>query len=393
MYQTMFWGQDLNPLTRSERDDIRNYVSSGAPGMKKNLAFSASQVPSQHNGASIVSDLNFVQNALRCQLRAPGTPFAPNYSGRSIDGRAIARGNSETIVRTGFTGDAEPVPALVSMYSDGTTSGVVNAAYSYRRGDRSTPNDSIMGTATAGITANTVYLGVDWRHFARSTSPTVLRTGIERVVRGILDFFETNGGGLAPVQVASFDAKARGKNVDVFWSTSSETGLRQFEVERSDVSSVKAGDITNEAAFRVIRTINASGSSTTRKDYSITDENLAAGTYEYRLTSVDKDGSRASTQDISVTIDGEGSGLWINSIAPNPVSDVATINFGMSSAGRVDVVLVNSAGQEVATLLSDSRAAGMHQVRMTAAALASGSYTLVVRSNGLAVSSALTVSK
>ncbi len=393
MYQTMFWGQDLAPLARSERDDIRNFIAAGVPGNKKNLAISASLVPSQHNGASIVSDLNFVQTSLRCQLRTPGTPFTPNYSGRNIDGRAIARGNSETIVRTGFTGDAEPLPALVSMFSDGTTSGVVNAAYSYRRSDRSTPNDSIMGTATAGITANTVYLGVDWRHFARSTSATVLRTGVERVVRGILDFFETNGGGLAPVQVASFDAKARGKNADVFWSTSSETGLRQFEIERADVSAVKAGDITNDASFRIIRTVNASGSSAARKDYSITDENLAAGTYAYRLTSVDKDGSRASTQDVSVTIDGEGTGLWINSIAPNPVSDATTINFGMSTAGRVEVVVVNTAGQEVATILSDNRAAGVHQVRMTAAALASGSYTLVVRSNGLAVSSALTVSK
>ena len=392
IYQTMFWSHDLNPLTRSERDDIRNYVGSGMAGMKKNLAISASTVPSQHNGASIVSDLNFVQNSLRCQLRAPGTPFAPNYSGRSIDGRAIARGNSELVSRTGFTGDAEPTPALVSMFSSGTTSGVVNAAYSYRRGDRST-TDSIMGTATAGLTANTVYLGVDWRHFARSSSPTVLRTGVERVVRGILDFFETNGGGLVPVQIASFDAKARGKNVDVFWSTSSETALDRFEVERAELTSVKAGDITSDATFRVVRTVNATGASTSRKDYSITDQNLAAGTYSYRLTSVDKDGSRATTSDVNVTIDGEGSGLWISTISPNPVADASTVTFGLAEAGRVEVLLVNTAGQEVATLLNETRSAGTHNVRFSAATLPSGAYTLVVRSSGLAVSSAVTVTK
>ncbi|MBU3678626.1 MAG: hypothetical protein FGM32_03350 [Candidatus Kapabacteria bacterium] len=392
MYQTIFWGQDLNPLTRSERDDIRNYIAAGQPGMKKNFAMSASTVPSQHNGASIVSDLNFVQTTLRCQLRAPGTPFSPTYSGRNIDGRAIARGNGETVVRTGFAGDAEPTPALVSMYSDGTTSGVVNAAYTYRRADRSTPNDSIMGTATAGITANSVYLGVDWRHFARSTSATVLRTGIERVVRGILDFFETNGGGLVPVQLTSFDAKARGKNVDVFWSTASEEGLRQYEVERASVNNVKAGDITGDA-FSVVRTVEANGSSTTPKDYSITDEKLVPGTYTYRLTTVDKDGARSTSENVNVTIDGEGSGLWINTIAPNPVVDGAVVSFGMETAGLVEVIVVNSAGQEVGTLLSETLTAGEHTVRMSAAQLASGSYTLIVRSNGFSVSSSVTVTK
>ncbi len=392
IYQTMFWSHDLNPLTRSERDDIRNYLGSGMAGMKKNLAISASTVPSQHNGASIVSDLNFVQTSLRCQLRAPGTPFTPNYSGRNIDGRSIARGNSELVSRTGFTGDPEPTPALVSMFSSNATTGVVNVAYSYRRSDRST-TDSIMGTATAGLTANTVYLGVDWRHFARSSSPTVLRTGVERVVRGILDFFETNGGGLVPVQIASFDAKSRGKNVDVFWSTASESDLDHFEVERADLTSVKAGDITSDATFRVVRTVNAAGTSTARKDYSITDQNLVAGTYAYRLSSVDKDGSRATTNAVNVTINGEGSGLWISTISPNPVVDASTVTFGMAEAGRVEVVLVNTAGQEVASLLNETRPAGSHVVRFSAGSIPSGAYTLVVRSNGLAVSSAVTVTK
>lgn len=391
MYQTIFWGQDLNPLTRSERDDIRNFLAAGVPGMKKNFAMSASTVPSQHNGSSVVSDLNFVQTALRCQLRTPGTPFPTTYSGRNIDGRAIARGNSETVVRTSFAGDAEPTPALVSMYSDGSTQGVVNAAYSYRRSDRNT-TDSIMGTATSGLTVNSVYLGVDWRHFARSSSPTVLRTGIERVVRGILDFFETNGGGLVPVQLTSFDAKSRGKNVDVFWTVASEDGLRQFEVERASVNNVKAGDITGEA-FSVIRTVEANGTSTTAKDYSITDEKLAPGTYAYRLTSVDKDGARSTSENVNVTIDGEGSGLWISNIAPNPVVDGAVISFGMESAGLVEVVVVNSAGQEVGTLLSENLTAGEHTVRMSAATLASGSYTLIVRSNGFSATSSVTVTK
>jgi hypothetical protein len=51
------------------------------------------------------------------------------------------------------------------------------------------------------------------------------------------------------------------------------------------------------------------------------------------------------------------------------------------------------AGQEVVTLVNEARSAGTHSVKFSAASIPSGAYTLVVRSNGLAVSAAVTVSK
>lgn len=387
-YQTMFWAHDLNPLTRTERDDIRNYVAAGQPGRKKNLAITGSGLPSQHNGASIVTDLNFVQRVLRSTYRAPGTPFSPNYSGRNVDGRTLARGNSELVVRTGFAGDVDPTPALVSIFADQGTTGVTNVAYSYRRTDRST-TDSIMGTATAGLTINTVYLGTDWRHFGRSG----VRTGVERVVRGIFDFFETNGGGLVPVQIVDFNAKARSKNVDVFWATASEKNLDRFDVERSSLTSVKAGDIADAASFQKIRSVAAAGTTTARREYAMTDENLAAGTYVYRLTAVDKDGSRSSSQEVQVTIEGENNGLSLADVTPNPVVANGSVSFTLAQSGDVQLVLVNTAGEEVATVANAAFAAGTHTVQLNATQLASGSYTLILRSNGMVTSKTVTVTK
>jgi hypothetical protein len=387
-YQTMFWAHDLNPLSRTERDDIRNYIASGQPGRKKNIAISASALPSQHNGVSIVSDINFVQRVLRSNLRAPGTPFSPNYSGRYVDGRTLTRGNSEMVVRTGFAGDPDPTPALVSIFSDQATLGVANVAYSYRRADRTT-TDSIMGTATAGITINSVYLGVDWRHFGR----TGVRTGVERVVRGIFDFFETNGGGLVPVQVVDFNAKARSKNVDVFWATSSEKNLDRFEIERASTTSVKAGDIADASSFQKIRTVSATGNTTSRRDYSLTDDNLAAGTYVYRLTAVDKDGTRSSSMEAQVTIEGENTGIAINAITPNPVVANASVTFTLAQASEVAMTLVNTAGEEVVSVANASFSAGEHIVQLDADKLASGSYTLILRSNGMVTSKTVTVTK
>jgi hypothetical protein len=387
-YQTMFWAHDLNPLTRTERDDIRNYVAAGQPGRKKNLAITGSGLPSQHNGASIVTDLNFVQRVLRSTFRAPGTPFSPNYSGRNVDGRTLARGNSELIVRTGFAGDVDPTPALVTIFNDQGTSGVTNVAYSYRRADRST-TDSIMGTATAGLTINTVYLGTDWRHFGRAG----VRTGIERVVRGIFDFFETNGGGLVPVQLVDFNAKARSKNVDVFWATASEKNLDRFDVERASLTSAKAGDIADAASFQKIRSVAAAGTTTARREYAMTDDNLAAGTYVYRLTAVDKDGSRSSSQEVQVTIEGENNGLSLADVTPNPVVANGSVSFTLAQSGDVQLVLVNTAGEEVATVANAAFAAGTHTVQLNATQLASGSYTLILRSNGMVTSKTVTVTK
>ena len=388
VYHTMFWSHDRSALTRSERDDIRNYVASGEPGKKKNLAISGQGFPSQHSGATVSSDINFVQRVLRASNQAPGTPFPSTYSGRRVEGRAIARGSSDLVNRTGFVNDAEPLPALIRIYSDPTTSGIANIAYSYRAGDRNTV-DSIMGTATAAITTNTVYLGVDWRHFAR----TGVRTGIERIVRGIFDFFESNGGGLVPVELVSFDAKARGNDVDVFWSTATEKNTDHFDVARATVSGAKAGDAISGSDFVTVSTVPASGTSSIRRDYAIKDADLAAGTYAYRLTAVDKDGARSASQEVNVTIGEEGTGLLLADVSPNPVANDAKVSFSLTSAGQVQLVLMNTSGQEVLTLVNASLAAGQHTATIDAATLASGAYTLVLRSNGMIVSKNVTIAK
>ncbi|MBK9183348.1 MAG: hypothetical protein IPM83_09560 [Ignavibacteria bacterium] len=70
-------------------------------------------------------------------------PTALTYHNRRLRGDAITRNSVETLFRTGFPGDAEPLPALVRMYSDPTSAGVAQRAYNYVLGDRQT-TDSIM---------------------------------------------------------------------------------------------------------------------------------------------------------------------------------------------------------------------------------------------------------
>jgi len=390
MYRTMFWSHDNTAFLRGERDDIRNFIAAGTTSSKKNLSLYSQEPARRHVGMDPVNDEAFVRTMLRSTNVNPGTPTpAPpvgaNYSGKSVVGMAIARNSTELVSRTGFLNDGDPIPALVRVYSDATTSGIANNAYSYRRGDRTTI-DSIMGVATASLTANVVFLGVDWRHFARTTT----RTGIERALRGTIDFFVTNGGTVVPVELSLFDAKARGTNVDVFWSTASEKNTDHFVVERAPIG---VAGIASGNSYSTVATVSAAGTSTQHIDYRHTDENVAAGTYLYRLTSVDMDGSSTQSDEVQVTIADGTNALWMSDVSPNPVSNDASISFVVPTSGNVELKLFSISGTEVLTLVNGDMTAGRHDVNMSAANLVAGSYRLVLRAGDSMATKTVTVVK
>ncbi len=385
LYRVLFWGSDNDALTRFERRDLSAYVSSGAMGAKKNLAISGQNYPRQHIGLDVINDQAFIQSVLRVTSQAPHNPVPTSgtYSGRTVRGDAIARNTVETVTRTGFPGDAEPVPALVRLYSDPTTAGVVQRAYNYQVGNRETA-DSIMGSATASLISNTVYLGVDWRHWGTTTQPS----GVERVVRGIFDFFETNGGGVVPVELMSFDAKARSGGVDVMWQTATEQNSDHFDVERADVL---AG---GEAVYTTVGTVAAAGSSATLRDYRFRDAGVDPGMYLYRLTAVDKDGARATSHAVQVELrpqvgnDGE---LKEPSVGPNPATTYASVQIPSATAGTASVEIVDMQGVRVGAIPSTSLVVGVVDVRLPIEGLANGAYTVIISANGVTTTRQLVI--
>ena len=377
LYRTLFWSHGQSGLSRSERDDLRNFIDAGSPEEKKNLAIGSQELVWAHRGSTITGDANFVRTILRANAVGSRMPASPDYTDKRIVGRAIARNSVETITSTGYSGDAAPMPALMSLYSDAQTSGIALTAYSYMAGDRQTA-DSISGVATASLTHNTVYLGVDWRHYKRQGA----YTGTERVLRGVIDFFEENGGTVVPVELVSFDAQARNTDVDVFWSTASEQDADHFLVERG-----------TETGYVAIATVPAAGTTTERTDYSTTDRNLAPGRYLYRLASVDRDGSTSRTGAVEVVIGGQGTSLSIESIMPNPVVSQSLVTVTLAEAGVATVQLIDLSGRVVATLHNGELAAGSTQLELSAAQLATGTYTLVASSNGQTASMPVTIRK
>jgi hypothetical protein len=351
--------------------DVRRFIAAGSMQEKKNLSVGSQNYVRQHVGMNVIDDEAFIRSIFRATNQAPGTPVpaSMSYNDKRVRGDALARNTTETVARTGFVGDDEPNPALIKPYSDATTAGLVTPSYIYVRGDRTT-TDSIMGTATASLVSNVVFHGVDWRHWTH----TGVRTGVERVIRATIDFFEKNGGIVVPVELASFDAKARGNDVDVFWSTASEKNADHFVVERANA--VSTGDVT----FEAVGTVDAAGTSTTSRDYVFRDKGVATGSYLYRLKMVDVDGSSDHSSDVNVVIGGDAS-LEINSIAPQPAIGPVEIAYTVPASGRATMSVIDAAGRVVSTVVDQDVQAGTYTVPFSTVMLANGSYTVLLRTD------------
>ena len=385
LYRTLFWSSDNNPLSRFERRDLRAYVVSGTPTAKRNLAVAGQNYPRQHIGLDVINDQSFILTVLRVRNDAPSNPIPTSgtYHGRRVRGDALARGLIETVSRTGFTGDADPLPALVELYSDPTIAGVVQRAYNYVLGDRQT-TDSIMGSATASLVTNVVYLGVDWRHWQHAG----VRTGTERVLRGIFDFFESNGGGVVSVELTAFDAKARGNNVDVMWNTISEKNSDHFSVERADVM---AGNAAN-ATFVAVGSVQAAGQSVAVHDYSFRDLGLAPGRYTYRLVSVDKDGSSTLSHEVDVEVGTDGRVTTL-AVAPQPARSSAQLIITTPEGGSAVVEIIDAAGARVRVMNDVVVTKGTQSLDLPIETLASGTYTVLVTVAGTTQSTQFIVAR
>ena len=102
----------------------------------------------------------------------------------------------------------------------------------------------------------------------------------------------------------------------VFWSTSSESNTKNFEIERS---------IDGINQFEVIGKEESAGNSREVSEYSFVDNNLKSGVHYYRLKAIDLDGSFTYTETRSITIEPqlEKSGI---SVYPNPAMDEVYID-------------------------------------------------------------------
>ena len=148
-----------------------------------------------------------------------------------------------------------------------------------------------------------------------------------------------------PVELTNFQTEvADNKKVNIRWETATEINSSHFVLERS----------RDAANYKSIATVEATGSSRTQKRYSFTDESALFGTNYYRLSQIDKDGTKQVFRPQAVII--EDTYLPFG-IFPNPSigtsfkvkvedSDEATLNL-IDFSGRIISVNINKLTQTV----------------------------------------------
>jgi hypothetical protein len=140
-----------------------------------------------------------------------------------------------------------------------------------------------------------------------------------------------------PIELLRFDAKMNAnKQVDILWTTATEVNNDYFTVERS----------ANTNDFNAIATVNGSGNSSRKINYSTIDPNPLAGISYYRLKQTDFDGR--STHSSIVAIENLlRSAMFF--IFPNPADAGTTshLNFNVNETKEILVVVYNAEGKEV----------------------------------------------
>jgi hypothetical protein len=175
---------------------------------------------------------------------------------------------------------------------------------------------------------------------------------------------------VVPVELTSFAANAAGRNVELNWTTATETNNQGFHIERS-----------NGGEFEAVGFVAGHGTTTETRTYVYTDKNIPAGSYSYRLKQVDYDGTFEYSDVVEVEV-GVPAEFALDQNYPNPFNPSTKINFRLAADSKVSLKVFDVLGQEVMTLINNEMTAGSHQVEFDAVNLNSGVYFYKLEATG-----------
>jgi len=152
---------------------------------------------------------------------------------------------------------------------------------------------------------------------------------------GFSKFFLLDLNVVLPVTMLSFNGTLNSDNNSILlsWKTSSEHGLKYFEIQKS-------ADGTN---FNPIETVNATGTSSSLHSYKFTNNRVNELNY-YRLKMIDNDGRFTYSSTILIRNPNASQHVWIGA---NPFHDAISIRLARNPKQDVKVELMNTAGAKV----------------------------------------------
>ena len=250
----------------------------------------------------------------------------------------------------------------------------------------STDNGTSWTATNAGLTNTNVsalavsgtnlFAGTDGGVFLSTnngTSWTAVNSGLTNTyvlalaVSGMSLFAGTAGSGVfvsgtssLPVEISSFNLKAQDVNIELDWQTVTEVNNYGFDIERK----YNEQSITNNWTKQGF--VAGNGTSNIVHLYQFTDKALQSGKYSYRLKQIDRDGNSKYSSVIDIDVTAVPAKFDLSQNYPNPFNPSTTIHYALPVASNVRLVVFNTLGQEVATLINRQQEAGWQSVEWNA---------------------------
>jgi hypothetical protein len=217
----------------------------------------------------------------------------------------------------------------------------------------------IVDVPIAGVAAGTTLLPVTMQIVQSASGDNTNNNAFDMPVTVL-----AGSGGVLPITLNEFDAKAENCTSVLNWKTSNETNLNKYEIESS----------TDGVVFTAVGTVKPSALNTTGL-YQFS-WNQKAGKAYYRLKIIDNDASITYSKIIPVTSDCADKKLV--QLYPNPVNTTQILNVNISGYEKgIKGDLYSATGQFIKSFVLKNGKNGL-----TVENLSQGFYTLKISENG-----------
>ncbi len=210
------------------------------------------------------------------------------------------------------------------------------------------------------------YNGISWDIISPISLNTTNNTAS---IAGINSFSDWTLGedGALPVELKSFTATTIASKVRLNWNTATEINNYGFEIERAKTLT------SSLLVWEKIGFVNGSGNSNSPKSYTFIDDNVSSEKYSYRLKQIDNDGQFEYSSPVQIDLSSLST-FSLHQNYPNPFNPSTTIQFSLPAALNVKIIIFNLLGQEIRTLVNETKEAGIHEIIFDAQNLNSGVY-------------------
>jgi len=187
---------------------------------------------------------------------------------------------------------------------------------------------------------------------------------------------------VVPVELTSFTATSNGADVELKWTTATETNNQGFDIER----------INSDGSFEQLGYVAGFGTTTEPKAYSFIDSRLESGNYTYRIKQIDFDGTFTYSEEVNVEVELPLE-YSLDQNYPNPFNPSTIIKYSIPEDGFVKLSVYNMLGEEVATIVNTTQKAGRYEVNFNASKLSSGVYVYRIEAANFTASKKLMLLK